>query len=142
MKKKLAVYHHMPIYGRNIFFSSDIEAVKKLILEYYKEDKIDVSHLPEEGTVHGFVCPITAMGRDDFTHAYIMHVAPKCDAGVVAHEANHLKNFIWDYLGLQLCLDDDEGESYMVGYIVAKYMELIRGEKPSYGELKKLRAKK
>ena len=142
MKKAKAVYHFLPVYGRHIFMGSSVKEIGDLLGKYYDVNKIDVSILPSEESVHGFVCPITSATNEELTHSYVMYVKSSADIGTVTHEATHLTNFIFDYLGQELDVCNDEAQAYLTGYLTQTFLEQIRGAKAtSQRPLEKLKKK-
>ena len=136
-KKAKAVYSYLPIYGRHLFLGNSVEAIANLLGEYYDPKKIDASILPGEDTVHGFVCPITSADNDELTHSYVMFIKDDVDISVVSHEAVHLTNFVFDYLGQELDACNDEAQAYLTGYLVQTFLEEIRGYKSTQKPLEK-----
>ena len=63
--------------------------------------------------------------------ALVMFVRDEAPIGTVAHEAVHMVNHVFDYVGQDLCTVNDEAQAYLTGYFVQRFMENIRGEKPT-----------
>ncbi len=136
MPKKKVHYEFLPIYERNIFYGSDVKAIKEEILKYYKEEDLDLETLDEhlDGKVHlpqGFSTYIENSKIEDKVELFILYVRPDSDIGTVAHEAVHVTNQLFTYIGQDLDIVNDETQAYLVGHLVKTFMENIRGEKKS-----------
>lgn len=44
----------------------------------------------------------------------------------IVHECEHIKNFIWDYIGYNPQSDNDEVDAYLLKYIYKKVIEVFR----------------
>jgi hypothetical protein len=137
MPKKKAFYEYLPIYNVQVFYCSCPIAGKKLAKSYIKHKDANFDLIEEDCVDLGFVTPIPDHIDPEFSHGYLMYVAPEEGAGVVCHESNHLKNFIFAHCGVQLDLINDEPESYLTGYITDQFFNHIRGVKAKSGKLKR-----
>ena len=131
MKKAKAVYEFLPIYERHIFYGNSVDTILKLIKSYFKEAEIDLSLITEMKTAEGYVAPIMCKKDDEMLKALVMFVREEAAIGTVAHEAVHMVNHVFDYVGQDLCTVNDEAQAYLTGYFVQRFMENIRGEKPT-----------
>lgn len=43
----------------------------------------------------------------------------------IVHEAEHIKNLIWDYIGYTPQIDNDEVDAYLIKYIYEKIVEVF-----------------
>ena len=57
---------------------------------------------------------------------FIVCVPKKYDAGVVAHEALHLTNFILKERGINADYDNDEAQAYLIGWIVTEIYKFLK----------------
>lgn len=126
MNKARAVYEFVPIYDRGVFYTNDQDAALKLIKHRFKGVNIDTSLVEGNKLCHGFVAPILCKDDDEKVHGYVMFIKDSSDLGVIAHEAVHLVNFIFDYIGQELDLLNDEAQAYLTGYFVKRFMETVR----------------
>lgn len=55
----------------------------------------------------------------------IVAVLSDCQSSIV-HEAVHIKNNIWEYIGYRPQADNDEIDAYLITYIYEKIMEVFR----------------
>ena len=138
MYKPKAVYDYVPIYNRHVFYATDPDLLLKEIHKYFKEGTVDVSYIKADDTSHGYACPITDINDDDHIKAFAVLVR-KDEAGVIAHEIAHLKNFIFAYVGQEADAINDEAEAYLIGYLTNRYLELMKGKKSGDKPLKKLK---
>lgn len=142
MKKAKAVYEYLPIYGRHIFYGSDVSEIKKLIKKKYKPSIVDADILFDGVNCHGFVSMLPCEDDDTRVRAYVMFVDDEADIGTVAHEATHLTNRIFMYLGLDLDSENDEAQAYLTGHFVQQFMTKIRGMKHKEVALKNIKRKR
>lgn len=54
----------------------------------------------------------------------VVSVLSDCQSSIV-HEAVHIKNSIWEYIGYRPQADNDEIDAYLVTYIYEKIMEVF-----------------
>jgi len=105
--------YKIPIYGgiaHFIFFSKEeIEEVKK---------KYQVSKIEEYDAV--------TLYYDRSSKWIILFHKDRITPGIIAHEAKHLLNLIFQYNGLRLDLDNDEAECYFLGWLVNRIHEAVR----------------
>lgn len=127
MAKKKAVYEYLDIYNRKLIFGSDMAAMRKLAARKLGKNA-DISLMETDASIAGLAGPIFDKKVEDKVLAYFMYVGPKEDAGTLAHEANHIVNFVFDYVGQQLDLTNDEAQSYLLGHIVKRFTKTIRGK--------------
>lgn len=140
---KKAHYEYLPIYGRHCFYGNDIDSILKTIKLYFNDSDIDLTLITEMDEAEGYVAPIMCKTNDDRLKALVMFVRDKASVGTVAHEAVHMVNHVFDYLGQDLCTVNDEAQAYLTGHFVQEFMSKIRGDKNSKsGELTKLKGKK
>lgn len=57
--------------------------------------------------------------------ASFVAVRSDCHSSIV-HEAVHIKNNLWDYIGYSPQADNDEIDAYLVTYIYEKIMDVFR----------------
>ena len=128
-----AYYEHLPIYERNVFYADCTKAAITELKKYFKESDIELDHIKALTHVKGYAATVTGKGKyEKKTLAYLMVVDKSADVGTVAHEANHVTNYIFDYLGQYLDLDNDEAQSYLLGHLTAQFCDKIQGlKKPS-----------
>lgn len=106
LKKEITI----PIYGITftvIFYDSDDELKKEFAGKYQ-----DFEH-----SVEGFDAALIDL--DD--KIYLVFSTEKENAptpGVIAHEAKHIVNNIFQSIGHNLCIYNDEPECYLLGWIV------------------------
>lgn len=55
--------------------------------------------------------------------------------GTIAHEAEHIKNIIWRYIGYKSQEDNDEVDAYLVGYIYNRIADVFFKHNSSKGRL-------
>jgi len=134
---KKAHYSYIEIYNRNVFYGSDIKEILKLAKTYLKGENADYSLITELGPALGFVAPTPDKDDDERVYAYVMYVGPGEGLGAICHEATHLTNFIFDYIGQDLDLCNDEAQAYLAGYITDQFCENIRSIKTKTGKLKR-----
>jgi len=124
-----AVYDYVPIYNRDVFYGTDAEAIKKEVLKYYRKESIDLGFI-HDSPGFGWVAPIPDKEDDEIIRAFALCVKDPEDIDTLTHEVTHLKNFIFDYIGQELDLVNDEAESYLMGYLMARFQYLINGKAP------------
>lgn len=145
MTKKVpkAVYHFLPVYSRHVFFGNSSSAIKDEILTYYKESEVDVDFLNGSDDGHlGYVSPVFCKKDEERVHCFVMMTTDDASIGTVTHEATHLVNQIFSYLGQEVDQINDEVQAYLSGYLVDAFMEEVRGAKPTVEVKKKLKRKK
>lgn len=100
-KKKITV----PIfeYDLYIFIFDDYEELHSLI-EY-------------KGNPHG----LTAIYEDGYSKVFIKN---KCKVGVIPHEALHVKDAIWEYIGYTPQINNDEVDAYLLEFLYKKIKEV------------------
>ena len=133
------VYHELlGVYGRNIFYGNDLKTIELAIRRMYKKDVLDFSILDGCGSDKFLGLSIEIPSKKgDRIACWVFYVLDEANTGTVAHEANHTKNNIFDYLGIDTDFDNDESESYFVDHLVNTFMEKIRGAKPYKSDLMK-----
>ena len=102
-KKKIKA----PIYitSFTVFFYDDIDEINKL---FYKKD------LVVSNEYNGW---LATRDNDIFIGFWIKN-SDYPTAGTIAHEAKHLVNKIFQDIGQELDLENDEAECYLLGWIV------------------------
>ena len=100
MPKKKAHYEFLPIYERPIFYGSDLKAIRKLVLEYYKESEIELDVIDDyiTGDCHipfGLAAQLHDADVEDKIHAWVMFIKDDADMGVITHECVHITNQIF-----------------------------------------------
>lgn len=60
---------------------------------------------------------------------YGIFLGPKCSVRGISHEANHIKNYIFKEIGYRPDLDNDEAESYLMGYITGEISDFYNKHK-------------
>jgi len=136
MSKAKAVYEFLPIYERHVFYGNDLEEIKAEILLHFKESEVDLS-LVDHPYAHGLTAPVPALDDDEKIQAFIMFIADTSDIGTITHEATHLTNQIFFYLGQELDPLNDEAQAYLAGHLAKVFMEKIRGSKEVVRKRKK-----
>lgn len=108
-KKKIKI----PIYitSFTVFFYDDIDELNKL---FYKKDLV-VSY-----EYNGWL----ATRNDDIYIGFWIKDNNYPTAGTIAHEAKHLVNKIFQDIGQELDLENDEAECYLLGWIVDEIYKL------------------
>lgn len=138
MRKTKAVYEFLPIYDRHLFFGNDLAEIKRVISHYFKDNECDLS-LIDHDYAHGLVAPVLYPGESEKIQAFIMFVRDDVSLGTVAHEATHLTNQIFYYLGQELDAYNDEAQAYLTGYLTERFMAAVRNVKPEPRERKKFK---
>lgn len=133
--KAKAVYSYLPIYDRHVFYGNDLEKIKAEILKYFKPNEVDLEIL-NESNIHGLTAPIFHPDNDEAVMAHVMCILEVGSIGTVTHEATHLTNQIFCYLGQELDNINDEAQAYLNGYLAQQFMELVRGHKKQSHERK------
>jgi len=128
MKPK-AHYEHLPVFERNIIYGNDMGAIKKKALEYFDEHELEFIGLDLESNPYGLATSLDLREQPGKACFFVMYVRDDADIGTVAHEATHIKNAIWSYIGQEADEDNDEADAYMVGHLTKVFMEEIRGFK-------------
>ena len=136
MSKAKAVYKFLPIYERHIFYGNDLAEIKRVIGQHFKAEEVDLTLIDHE-YAHGLTAPVPCLEDDEKIQAFVMYIADSSDIGTVTHEATHMCNQIFFYLGQELDALNDEAQAYLTGYLAKEFMENIRGEKPITRERKK-----
>ena len=88
---KRAAYDFIPILNRNVFFGTDVDAIAKLVLQYFKPEDIDIEHFKANEKVYGLVCAITSTKVEDVELGYIVLIRDPKDHNTIAHEITPLK---------------------------------------------------
>lgn len=52
-------------------------------------------------------------------------LSPESNISTWAHEASHLVDFIFDYLGIHPGVESTENRAYMVGYVTSRFAEIM-----------------
>jgi hypothetical protein len=142
MAKSKSVYHFLPIFDKHLILTNDLDSGVKLVSRYFKDSMLDVEELNELSTVYerafGLSVVVENPKVQDKQLCYIMHVRDDVDINVVAHEATHITNYILEYIGIPIDIDD-EAQAYLNGYIMELFMVEIRGYKRKEGALKRLK---
>lgn len=53
----------------------------------------------------------------------------------IIHEAEHIKNAIWSYIGYSPQRDNDEVDAYLIAYIYKRIMELFQRKLTRWGRI-------
>jgi len=73
---------------------------------------------------------------------FVLMTADSASIGTVSHEATHMVNQVFTYLGQEVDQINDEAQAYLLGYIVDMFMDKIRGVPSNVDRpLKKLKGK-
>jgi len=135
---KLAHYEHLPVYGVDVFYASDLDALETLIYQYYRKGDIDFveTRVSEDGT-GGFSTTICL--RDDPTQivAFIMFINSDEDLNCLSHESAHICSLIFKFIGQKACEENDECQAYLTGYLTGVFAENILSEVKVCQKLKK-----
>lgn len=126
---KKAYYEYLPVFERNIIMGSDFDAIRKVALEYFNEQYMDLTSLEDNENCYGLATSIDSRIHPGRVLFFVMYVAEHADIGTVAHEATHTKNQIFEYIGQLVDTDNDEADAYLVGHLTKTFMEEIRGVK-------------
>jgi len=133
MKAK-AVYEFLPIYGRHIFYSNDLGALRKLVVSYFKPTEISYKSLDEilidNKLSQGVTIVLNNIDDENHARCFCLYAQKGADINVVVHEAHHLSNYLSVYMGMQLDGINDEPQAYLEGYLVEQYLKHINGYKP------------
>ena len=129
MKKAKSVHEFLPIYDRHIFYGNSVDAIKASIAKHFKKGEVDIDEIFDGVNCEGFASPIFCIENEDRIRGFIMYVKDDASIGTVGHEACHLVNMVFLYLGLELDDSNDEAQAYLLGYLVERFMTLIRGYK-------------
>lgn len=137
---KKAFYEFLPVFERNVFYGSDMDALKSEIYKYF--DPLDINleqvfYFTDSQTPLGFAAPISLNKAPDKILCFVMFVRDDADLGTVAHEATHTCNKIFEYIGQMADEFNDEVQAYLIGHLTKVFMEEIRGEKRKNRMLKK-----
>ncbi len=119
----------LPIYDRLICYTNHIPSARKALNRHFGEDNIDLLFIEGVENTKGCAAPIPCNNIDGVLKAFVMYVQDSEGVGTITHEANHIKNFIFDYIGQELDPDNDEAESYLVGYLADQFHHHIRKTK-------------
>lgn len=46
--------------------------------------------------------------------------------GIVAHESNHIADEVWDYIGAEVDLKNNEPHSYLVGWVASRIEDSLK----------------
>ena len=57
--------------------------------------------------------------------AALVAINSKHGTSSIVHEAEHVKNFIWDYIGYVPQRDNDEADAYLITYIYEKIVDVF-----------------
>lgn len=52
--------------------------------------------------------------------AYVIVIKPNMKPSIIAHEALHIVNMLFQDRGIKLCTDNDEPSAYMLSWVVEK----------------------
>jgi len=143
MTKKVH-YEYLPVFERNIFYANDLDALEAEVYRYYRKGEIDyleVIAMDGDGAL-GFAATIAPREDPLRVLAFIMFVKDTSDSGTVAHEATHICNKIFDYIGQEGDEVNDEVQAYLVGHVTKTFNEQIRGHKKTSRKLRKGQYKK
>ena len=97
----------IPIYG----YVLDI-----IIVDYWEE----LSDILPDRIIEAGANAVSINGRDSSTVIVLSHSIDS-----IIHEAEHIKNFIWRYIGYKPQRDNDEVDAYLLTYIHRKIMEVF-----------------
>ena len=61
-----------------------------------------------------------------FPDGYSMVVINSKEEASIIHEAEHVKNAIWEFIGYSPQVDNDEVDAYLLTYIYIKILEVFR----------------
>lgn len=132
-KKSKVFYELMPIYDRHVFYGNDPVEIKKMIQKAFKPSEVDLDDLDEyisiSNHLEGFCLGLNCNTEPERLRCFVLYVDDTVEDWVVAHEAIHLKNMIYDYLLIQPDVNNDEPEAYLLEHIVKQFMVNIRGHK-------------
>ena len=128
MSKK-AYYEYLPVFERNIIMGNCFEAIRKKACEYYREEDMELYSLDDNENCYGLATSIDSRIDHGRVLFFIMYVSDRADIGTVAHEATHVCNQIFSYIGQMADQDNDEADAYLVGHLTKVFMEEIRGIK-------------
>lgn len=74
----------------------------------------------------------TLRSRMESCH-HIVLVEANTKPGFIAHEAKHVVNGIFKYIGQKLDLGNDEAECYLLGWIVEKIHQVVNEYRKKHG---------
>lgn len=127
-KEVKAVYEYLPIFNRSLFFGDDLLAMQKLASKKLGSSA-DVSLMNGVGGESNLGLTGTIPKKDsEQILGFFMHVNADEGVDTVTHEACHIVNFVFDYIGQDLDVVNDEVQAYLLAYIVKRFMVTVRGE--------------
>ena len=135
--KPKTYYEFLPIYNRSIFYSNDRVDLLRTVLKYFPSGEINTTLLEEVEHALAFVAPIESTVEEGRVSAFVMYVDDEEGPGTVSHEATHMTNFIFDYIGQELDIYNDEAQAYLTGYFTQQFFDHVRGVKAKNGKLKR-----
>ena len=123
-------YEYLPIFEVNIFYTDDLDELRDEMYKYFRKGDIDFVEAlgGEDPNSSGLTQTISL--REDLTCivAFVMFVNTNADIGTVSHEATHIKDMLYDFIGQEATLlRNDEVSAYLVGHLAKTFSEQIRG---------------
>lgn len=121
----------VPLYGAEIHFfitnkpEEIFQCLKKDGLELTREDKQDF--LAKDTS--GLACETF---KDGEVESYLLWLprfnSTPTDWNTLSHEITHLKNYIWEYIGLKdgVATKFDEVEAYLIGWLTEEFVKFAR----------------
>lgn len=55
----------------------------------------------------------------------VLHITPKATAGIIAHEAVHIVNYVFKQADIQLDIENDEPYAYLLGWVVEQITKAV-----------------
>lgn len=109
-----------------IFFG-DLE----IIISKYLSDaalKCSEYNISTTGSLNDYGAFVMIRREKSGSKVYGVFLGPKCSAGLIAHEANHIKNYIFSEIGQKPDIHNDEVESYLIGWITNQICKFYKGK--------------
>jgi len=108
MKNKI---YNIPLYGGTFE-----------IVFYHEDERIIIEEKYGIKSLDGYSAVTIQRGNKHKVFFETKKVTP----GIIAHEAKHNLNYIFNHIGQQLDLENDEAECYLLGWIVNRIHESCR----------------
>lgn len=108
----------VPIFGQSFYVScfetnEELEAFLQTVPDYHTQDLTDFDGLVTE--------------RGGEIYVFLRRASGYPTPGIIAHEAKHLVNLLFGYIGHRLDMYNDEVECYLLGWCVNRIHEVVNG---------------
>lgn len=124
--KPIAKIENLPIYDRVMCYTNSLPEAIKALEKRFGVGNLDLMFIEGFESAKGLAAPVPCNNVDGVIKAWVMYSQDGEGIGTISHEANHIKNFIFDYIGQELDSENDEAESYLVGYLSDRFDILVR----------------